>query len=69
MLGFTWHPGQGDERASQVTVSFEDQDGKTLVRLEHSGWEVFGEHAQAARDEYDHGWPVVLDRYAAAVTG
>ena len=68
MLEFTWHPGQGDERASQVTVSFEDQDGKTLVRLEHSGWEAFGEQAQAARDEYGHGWPVVLDRYAAAVT-
>jgi uncharacterized protein YndB with AHSA1/START domain len=70
MLGFTWHPGHsdGDERASQVTVSFEDQDGKTLVRLEHSGWEVLGEQAQAARDEYDQGWPVVLDRYAAAMT-
>ena len=68
VLGFTWHPGQGDERASQVTVSFEDQDGKTLVRLEHSGWEVFGEQAQAARDEYDHGWGLVLDRYASAVT-
>lgn len=68
MLGFTWHPGHGDDRASRVTVSFEDQDGKTLVRLEHSGWEVFGEQAEAARKEYGHGWPVVLDRYAAAVT-
>ena len=67
MLAFTWHPGQGPERASRVTVTFEDQDGKTLVRLEHSGWEVFGEQAQAARDEYGHGWPVVLDQYAAAV--
>ena len=68
VLGFTWHPGHGAERASLVTVSFEDQDGKTLVRLEHSGWEVFGEQAEAARGEYDHGWPVVLDRYAASVT-
>jgi uncharacterized protein YndB with AHSA1/START domain len=68
VVGFTWHPGHGAERASQVTVSFEDQDGKTLVRLEHTGWEVFGDQAQGARDEYDHGWPVVLDRYAAAVT-
>ena len=49
-------------------MSFEDQDGKTLVRLEHSGWEVFGEQAEAARDEYGQGWPVVLDRYAAAAS-
>ena len=36
-----------------------------FVRLEHSGWEVFGDQAEAARAEYDHGWPVVLDAYAA----
>jgi uncharacterized protein YndB with AHSA1/START domain len=67
-LAFTWHPGQAAEHASAVTVTFEDQDGKTLVRLEHSGWEVFGGQARAARDDYDRGWPVVLDRYVAAVT-
>jgi uncharacterized protein YndB with AHSA1/START domain len=64
-VAFTWHPGQGPERASQVSVTFEDSGGKTLVRLEHTGWEAFGERAQEAREEYDHGWPVVLDAYAA----
>jgi uncharacterized protein YciI len=33
-----------------------------LVRLEHSGWDIFDEPA-AARDEYDHGWPKVLDLF------
>jgi uncharacterized protein YndB with AHSA1/START domain len=64
-VAFTWHPGHGPERASKVSVTFEDQEGKTLVRLEHTGWDVFGDQAEAARDEYDHGWPVVLDAYAA----
>ncbi len=67
-LAFTWHPGHGPDRASKVSVTFEDQDGKTLVRLEHTGWEVFGDQAEAARAEYDHGWSVVLDGYAARVT-
>lgn len=67
-VAFTWHPGHGPDRASKVSVTFEDQDGKTLVRLEHTGWEVFGDQAEAARAEYDQGWPVVLDGYAARVT-
>jgi uncharacterized protein YndB with AHSA1/START domain len=67
-IGFTWHPGQGPDAPSHVTVRFDEtQDGKTLVRLEHAGWEVFGEQAAQAREEYDHGWPVVLDSYVALV--
>lgn len=68
-LAFTWHPGHGHESASRVTVTFEETDGKTLVLLEHSGWEVFGERAAEARAEYDHGWPLVLAAYAVRVAG
>jgi uncharacterized protein YndB with AHSA1/START domain len=60
LVAFTWHPGTGDAAASRVTVTFEETDGKTLVTLEHAGWEVFGDLAAQAREEYDHGWPVVL---------
>ena len=65
-VAFTWHPGRGPDDASAVSVRFEDAGGKTLVRLEHTGWEVYGEQAAAARTEYGQGWPVVLDAYAAA---
>jgi uncharacterized protein YndB with AHSA1/START domain/uncharacterized protein YciI len=61
-LAFTWHPGSAPERASQVDVTFTATEGGTLVTLEHSGWEAF-EDPQAARDEYDRGWPMVLDAY------
>jgi hypothetical protein len=65
-VAFTWHPGKEAEAASQVSVAFEPADGKTLVRLEHTGWEIFAEPA-AAREEYGHGWPAVLDGFAALV--
>ena len=66
LVAFTWHPGTSDAAASRVTVTFEETDGKTLVTLEHAGWEVFGDLAAQAREEYDHGWPVVLGRFVEA---
>jgi len=69
LVAFSWHPGQPAERASQVLVTFAAAEaGQTLVRLEHAGWEAFADPA-AARAEYDHGWPMVLGRYSAHVTG
>ena len=62
-------PGGG---AGAVSVTFEDAGDvgdATLVRLEHTGWEAYGDRAAAARTEYGHGWPVVLDAYAASVVG
>jgi uncharacterized protein YciI len=67
-VAFTWHPGQPAERASQVVVTFGTEGAQTLVRLEHAGWDAFADPA-AARAEYDHGWPVVLDCYREHVSG
>jgi hypothetical protein len=61
-VAFTWHPGSAAARASQVDVTFTATEGGTLVTLEHRAWEAF-EDPQAARDEYDRGWPSVLDAY------
>jgi uncharacterized protein YciI len=65
-VAFTWHPGRGPDRASQVRVTFTEAGDQTRVCLEHSGWETFDDPA-AARAEYDHGWPRVLDCYRDAV--
>ncbi len=67
-LAFTWHPGQPAERASRVAVTFVATGGQTLVRLEHSGWEVYSDPA-ATRAEYDHGWPIVLAGFRSAAAG
>jgi len=61
-VAFTWHPGHAPERASHVEVAFAAAGPQTLVTLTHTGWDVFADPA-AARAEYDHGWPIVLDRY------
>jgi uncharacterized protein YciI len=63
---FTWHPAQPAERASHVEVTFAAAAEQTLVTLEHVGWDAFADPA-AAREEYDHGWPMVLDRYRNAL--
>jgi uncharacterized protein YciI/uncharacterized protein YndB with AHSA1/START domain len=61
-LSFTWHPGADPARASQVSVTFTQHGQQTLVRLEHAGWETFTDPG-AARAEYDHGWPEVLQSF------
>jgi uncharacterized protein YciI len=61
-VAFTWHPGYEAERASQVEVTFTAAGAQTLVRLTHTGWEIFDDPA-AARAEYDQGWPAVLGSY------
>ncbi len=62
LLSFTWHPGSAPESSSEVTVTFSPDGYQTRVLLEHGGWEVFADPV-SARDEYDHGWPKVLDTY------
>ncbi|GAA3517595.1 hypothetical protein GCM10022234_11240 [Aeromicrobium panaciterrae] len=66
-LSFTWHPGRGPEAASTVAVDFLPiADGRTLVRLTHTGWEIFDDPT-AGRNEYRNGWPTVLTDFRDSV--
>ena len=41
VVAFSWHPGHPADRASQVEVTFTPAaPGRTMVRLEHTGWDV-----------------------------
>jgi uncharacterized protein YciI len=62
VVAFSWHPGQPAASASHVEVTFAAVGGQTRVTVRHTGWEAFADPV-AARAEYDHGWPMVLDRY------
>jgi uncharacterized protein YciI len=66
VVAFSWHPGGLAERASHVEVTFAATAGQTVVTLVHAGWDAFADPV-AAREEYDHGWPMVMDRYRDAV--
>ncbi|MGY1811032.1 SRPBCC domain-containing protein [Blastococcus sp. SYSU D00669] len=63
-LELDWHPGRTAEDATHVRVTFEADGERTLVTLEHSGWERRADAADV-RESYEQGWPVVLGRFAA----
>ena len=66
-VAVTWHPGDEEELATLVDVTFSDApEGGTQVELLHTGWEVLGEAAAQAASNYQSGWARVLGRYAAA---
>lgn len=62
-LAFSWHPGRAASGAGRVTVTFTAAGSQTLVVLCHEGWEGYAD-PDAARQEYDTGWPRVLAEYA-----
>jgi uncharacterized protein YciI/uncharacterized protein YndB with AHSA1/START domain len=61
-FGLAWHPGSASEAATAVRVSFTPAEDGTLVTVEHSGWERHVDPT-AAREEYRHAWPIVLDAF------
>ena len=65
-LRFTWHPGRPEgEEPTEVEVTFAADGGGTLVTLVHAGWDRVTEERRAGRTDYENGWPLVLQRYAA----
>ncbi|MGX7682032.1 SRPBCC domain-containing protein [Jatrophihabitans sp. DSM 45814] len=68
LLRLAWHPGSEATRSTEVRVSFTPDGERTLVQIEHRGWEVLAEPATAA-DEYRNGWPAVLAALATEAGG
>jgi uncharacterized protein YndB with AHSA1/START domain len=64
-----WRPSrEQDGPRTEIEVTFADQGGKTLVELEHRGWEALGAEAAAARQGYSEGWESVLGSFAERAT-
>jgi uncharacterized protein YndB with AHSA1/START domain len=60
-----WRPSrEQDGPRTEIEVTFTDQGGKTLVELEHRGWEALGAEAASARQSYSEGWEPVLGGFA-----
>ena len=47
---------------SEMTVTFEDQGGKTLLTMVQTGFET-----EELRDDFLHGWPAYLDTLGTVV--
>lgn len=65
-VSFSWYPGRAPDTAQEVTVTFSEIPGGSLVKLVHTGWEALGTAAQARRDGYETGWDLVLAKYLSA---
>jgi uncharacterized protein YndB with AHSA1/START domain len=48
---------------TEMTITFEDQDGKTLLTMVQTGFET-----EADRDDFMGGWPTYLDTLKGVVT-
>ena len=62
-LGYTWHPGRGEETAQEVELTFTPEGDGTRVDLRHWGWEKFGERMDEVVADYTDGWDVVIGKY------
>jgi uncharacterized protein YndB with AHSA1/START domain len=68
-LVLAWKPNDRPEPPTEVEIRFHPDESGTLVRLEHRGWEALGPRAIEARDGYDQGWRIPLERFVAAAAG
>ncbi len=56
-----FHMGQPKEHATLLVVSFRPaSDGRSIVKLLHTGWESYGEVADMMRDGYDAAWDEIF---------
>jgi uncharacterized protein YndB with AHSA1/START domain len=65
-LELEWQTNPEAPGPTHMTVTFTPEGSGARVELEHSGWEIYGDQASAARREYDEGWPTTLGLFADA---
>jgi uncharacterized protein YndB with AHSA1/START domain len=58
-----WNILEREAIPTEVEVRFVAEGDQTRVDLEHRGWEVVAEKAEAKRESYDTGWGQVLGVY------
>jgi uncharacterized protein YndB with AHSA1/START domain len=65
-VGYTWHPGRGEETAQEVEVTFTPAGEGTRVDVRHWGWEKLGDRLDETIASYNEGWDLVIAEYAEA---
>jgi Activator of Hsp90 ATPase homolog 1-like protein len=66
-LSYLWHIGRERGTATAVEINFVGEGAtRTRIEIEHSGWEVLGEEADAWRDKNRGGWDALLPHFVAA---
>jgi uncharacterized protein YndB with AHSA1/START domain len=69
-LAYLWHLRRDRADATEVEITFAPADsGRTVVAIEHRGWEALGAEAETWRDRNHGGWATLLPRYVEATGG
>lgn len=63
---YRWHIFLGPDKATDVSVTFTPTDGGTTVRLENSGFEVFGDSAAERAPRVAGAWGSITQDYRDA---
>jgi hypothetical protein len=61
-----WQTNPEAPGPTRLTIAFTPEGAGTQVELEHRGWEIYGDRAALARDEYETGWPSTLGLFVEA---
>jgi hypothetical protein len=66
-LGYLWHLRRDRADATDVEIRFVPTVGRrTVVEIEHRGWERLGTDADVWRDRNRMGWSTLLPHYSMA---
>ena len=66
-LGYLWHLRRDRADATDVEIRFVPTVGRrTVVEIEHRGWERLGTDADVWRDRNRMGWSTLLPHYSTA---
>jgi uncharacterized protein YndB with AHSA1/START domain len=56
-----WNPSPLERPYTEIEVTFTQDSDRTVVSLEHRGWERLGDAGVSLRETYVPGWALVLD--------
>lgn len=65
---YRWHIFLESEKATTVVVTFTGSGGGTIVRLENSGFEVFGDGAEERTSRVESAWGGIVQHYRDVVS-
>lgn len=66
-LEYWWHIFLDREKATMVSVTFTSGLSGTMVRLENSGFEVFGDGAGERMERVGGAWTGIIEQYRDAI--
>ncbi len=65
-VAYLWHLRQDRGDATEVEITFDRDDGRTIVAIVHRGWDRLGAIGPDRREQNHHGWDGLLPHFKRA---